>query len=38
MSLSYDDLQSIRKIVEETVQPIYGKLEAFENDIKEIYK
>lgn len=37
MSLSYDDLQSIRKIVKETVSPIQGSLEALSNDIKEIY-
>jgi len=37
MSLSYDDLQGIRKIVEETVNPIKGGLEALGNDIKEIY-
>lgn len=37
MSLSYDDLQEIRKIVEETVNPIKGDLEALSNDIKEIY-
>ncbi len=38
MSLSYDDLQAIRKIVEETVSPIQGNLEALSNDIKEIYE
>lgn len=37
MSLTYKDLQEIRKIVEETVQPIAGELEALKNDIKEIY-
>lgn len=37
MSLSYDDLQSIRKIVEETVDPIKGDLNALGNDVKEIY-
>lgn len=37
MSLSYEDLQAIRKIVEETVDPIKGELEALGNDIKEIY-
>jgi hypothetical protein len=37
MSLSYDDLQAIRKVVEETVDPIKGELEALGNDIKEIY-
>lgn len=38
MSLSYDDLQAIRKIVEETVEPIRGDIEALSNDIKEIYE
>lgn len=37
MSLSYDDLQAIRKIVEETVNPIRGDIEALSNDIKDIY-
>ena len=37
MSLSYDDLQAIRKVVEETIDPIKGELEALGNDIKEIY-
>jgi hypothetical protein len=38
MSLTYDDLQAIRTIVEETVSPIKGDLEALGNDIKEIYE
>lgn len=37
MSLTYDDLQAIRKIVEETVNPLRGDIEALNNDIKEIY-
>ena len=37
MSLSYDDLQAIRQIVEETVNPIRGDIEALSNDIKDIY-
>ena len=37
MSLTYDDLQAIRKVVEETISPIKGDLEALSNDIKEIY-
>jgi hypothetical protein len=37
MSLTYDDLQEIRKVVEETVNPIKGELRALGNDIKEIY-
>jgi ABC-type phosphate transport system auxiliary subunit len=37
MSLTYDDLQAIRKIVEETVSPLRGDIEALNNDIKEIY-
>ncbi len=38
MSLSTEDLQSIRQIIEETVSPIKGELEALRNDIKEIYE
>ena len=38
MSLSYDDLQSIRIVVEETVSPLKGDIEALSNDIKEIYQ
>ncbi len=37
MSLSQEDLQHIKSIVENAVEPIYGKLEALESDIKEIY-
>lgn len=37
MSLSNEDLQSIRQIVEETISPVKGELEALGNDIKEIY-
>jgi hypothetical protein len=37
MSLTYDDLQAIREIVQETVKPIQGDLTALSNDIKEIY-
>ena len=37
MSLTNEDLQSIRQIVEETVSPVKGELEALGNDIKEIY-
>lgn len=38
MSLSYDDLQAIRKIVEETINPLRGDIEALSNDIKDIYE
>ncbi|HSX05716.1 MAG TPA: hypothetical protein VLF69_04565 [Candidatus Saccharimonadales bacterium] len=38
MSLTFDDLQAIRKIVEETVSPVQGELEALSNDIKEMYE
>lgn len=38
MSLSYDDLEAIRAIVEETVNPLRGDLEALSNDIKDIYE
>lgn len=37
MSLSGDDLQSIRSIIREEVAPVSGELEALRNDIKEIY-
>jgi len=37
MGLSYDDLQAIREVVEETVDPIKGESEAIGNDIKVIY-
>ena len=37
MSLSFDDLQNIRNIVEETVNPIQGELKALSSDVKEIY-
>ncbi len=37
MGLSNVDLQSIRQIVQDVISPIEGKLEALENDIKEIY-
>jgi peptidoglycan hydrolase CwlO-like protein len=37
MSLTYEDLQAIRGIVEETVNPIQGDIEVLSNDIKEIY-
>lgn len=38
MSLSYDDLQAIRTIVEETVNPLRGDIEALSNDVKDIYE
>jgi hypothetical protein len=38
MSLSYDDLQAIRNIVEESVNPLRGDIEALSNDIKDIYE
>jgi ABC-type phosphate transport system auxiliary subunit len=38
MGLSYDDLQAIRTIVEETVNPLRGDIEALSNDIKDIYE
>lgn len=37
MSLSNEDLQAIRKVVQEVITPLEGKLEALENDVKEIY-
>jgi hypothetical protein len=38
MSFTYNDLQAIRKIVEETVAPIKREIETLGNDIKELYK
>lgn len=38
MSLSYEDLQSMRKVVEEAIQPVQGYIEALTNDVKEIYE
>lgn len=38
MSLSYDDLQAIRTIVEKTVNPLRGDIEALSNDVKDIYE
>ena len=38
MSLSYDDLQAIRTVVEETISPVRGDIKALSNDIKEIYQ
>jgi len=38
MSLTQSDLQEIRNIVHEAIAPLEGRLEALENDIKEIYQ
>jgi hypothetical protein len=38
MSLSYEDLQAIRKVVEEAIHPVRGDIEALSNDVKEIYE
>jgi hypothetical protein len=37
MSLTTNDLQQIRNIVEDIVNPLRGDIEALSNDIKEIY-
>jgi phosphopantetheine adenylyltransferase len=37
MSLSFNDLQAIRAIVREEITPVENRLEAVENDVKEIY-
>jgi len=37
MSLSTNDLQQIRKIVEDVVNPLQGEIAALRNDIQEIY-
>ena len=38
MSLSSEDLQAIRKVVEEAIHPVRGDIEALTNDVKEIYE
>lgn len=37
MSLSFEDLQNIKTIVEETAHPLKGEIKAISNDVKEIY-
>jgi hypothetical protein len=37
MSLTHGDLQAIRAIIEETINPVRGDIEALSNDVKEIY-
>ncbi len=37
MSLTTTDLQEIRSIIEQTLQPLQDELHALRNDIKEIY-
>lgn len=37
MSLTATDLGEIRTILREVLKPLEGKLEALENDVKEIY-
>ena len=37
MSLTASDLQEIRNIVEQVVQPLQNEIKALRNDIKEIY-
>lgn len=37
MGLTTDDLQQIEAIFDRKLAPIFGKLEAIENDVKEIY-
>jgi len=37
MSLTHDDLQAMRAIIEETINPVRGDIEALSNDVKEIY-
>lgn len=38
MSLDSSDLQAIRKIVREELEPIEGEVAALGNDVKEIYR
>ena len=37
MSLTTSDLQEIRSIIEQTVQPLQSEIQALRNDIKDIY-
>lgn len=37
MSLTTDDLQQIRNIVEHAVQPLQDEIAALRNNIKDIY-
>lgn len=37
MSLTAGDLLDIRSIIKEELEPVIGRLDALENDIKEIY-
>jgi hypothetical protein len=37
MSLTQSDLQQIEAIFDRKLEPVLGKLETLENDIKEIY-
>ena len=37
MSLTKSDLQEIRSIVEEVIQPAQNEIAALRNDVKEIY-
>ncbi|MCA9344249.1 hypothetical protein KC946_00270 [Candidatus Saccharibacteria bacterium] len=38
MSLTTDDLQDIRTIIKDEINPLRGDIEALSNDIKEIYE
>jgi K+/H+ antiporter YhaU regulatory subunit KhtT len=38
MSLTNSDLQQIEALLDRKLKPVLGKLEAIENDVKEIYK
>jgi len=37
MSLSFDDLQAIRTIVREEINPLESDVDMLKNDVKEIY-
>jgi len=37
MSLTQNDLMQIRFIIHEAVDPLNGKIEALQNDVKDIY-
>ncbi len=37
MGLSFDDLQNIRAIMREELNPLEDRVETLENDVKDIY-
>jgi hypothetical protein len=37
MSLTYDDIQQIKTVVNDAVEPLRGDILALTNDVKDIY-